>query len=358
MLRVGIVGYGRFGRALGELVTRHGGSVTAYDPGAPDGIVAPSVAADSIAHLVSRAGVVVVATPVDVMRGVFVAIRDALANRAEPPLVMDVGSVKVAPAAALTSTFGAGARVVATHPLFGPTSLAAAERPMRVVVCPSNAEAVTLEAERFWRDLGCEIVRATAEEHDRAMARSHALAFFFAKGLVDAGLAEPPSFAPPSFQALARSVEAVRSDAGHLFRTIEVENPYAAEMRSRLLAALAAADASLTSESVTEVDASIPPIPSAPADGTPAASLIEERARIDDLDRELVHLLARRAELARRVAHSKEALGLAMRDPVREAAVFASRKAWAEAVGLDANAVLDVYAAILRFSRAHQAREA
>ena len=227
---------------------------------------------------------------------------------------------------------------------------------MRVVVCPSSVEAVTLEAERFWRDLGCEIVRATPEEHDRAMARSHALAFFFAKGLVDAGLADPPSFAPPSFQALARSVESVRSDAGHLFRTIEVDNPYAAEMRSTLLAALAAADASLTSASVDNVTASIPPIAVAPGDGTPAAALVEERSRIDDLDRELIHLLARRAELALRVAQAKEGLGLAMRDPVREAAVFASRRAWAEALGLDANAVLDVYAAILRFSRAHQAK--
>ena len=49
------------------------------------------------------------------------------------------------------------------------------------------------------------------------MAWTHALAFFVAKGMIDAGAGMEVPFAPPSFQAIARTIEIVRSDAGHLF---------------------------------------------------------------------------------------------------------------------------------------------
>ena len=74
--------------------------------------------------------------------------------------------------------------------------------------------------------------------HDQAMASTHALAFFIAKGLVDMGVDDDLTVAPPSFQGLQHMLAAVRGDAGHLFAAIQQENPFAAEARTRLIASL------------------------------------------------------------------------------------------------------------------------
>jgi prephenate dehydrogenase len=88
-------------------------------------------------------------------------------------------------------------------------------------------------------DIGCTVVELDAERHDRAMAHTHALAFFVAKGLVGIGTEADAELAPPSFQAMSNMIAAVRGDAGHLFATIETENPFAAGSRARLLTELA-----------------------------------------------------------------------------------------------------------------------
>jgi prephenate dehydrogenase len=128
---------------------------------------------------------------------------------------------------------------VGTHPLFGPLSLARGERPLRVVVCasarhPAAAERVTA----LFAGLGCEVIAQAPAVHDRAMAHTHALAFFIAKGLVDMGVDDELAVAPPSFLGLKAMLAAVRGDAGHLFAAIQQENPFAEESRAELLATL------------------------------------------------------------------------------------------------------------------------
>src|SRR6202023_3205648 len=91
-------------------------------------------------------------------------------------------------------------------------------------------------------------VEQTPEGHDRVMAHTHALTFFVAKGMIDAGAATAVPFAPPSFQAISRTIETVRSDAGHLFAAIARDNPFAPEARKELVRALAAIDAALDAE--------------------------------------------------------------------------------------------------------------
>ena len=101
-----------------------------------------------------------------------------------------------------------------------------------MVLCPSPLHpAAARRARAFYEQIGCEVIEQTPEGHDRVMAYTHALTFFVAKGMLDAGAGEAVPFAPPSFHAISRTIEAVRADAGHLFRAIQGENPYAAEAR-------------------------------------------------------------------------------------------------------------------------------
>lgn len=343
---VAILGHGRFGRALGDLAEDAGLRVRALDPGAE---VPAQRHVPDLAALVSGAPIVILAVPVGAMPEMLGKLAPLLTPE---QLVMDVGSVKVLPTAAMAAALGARIPWIGTHPLFGPTSLALAERPLRVVLCPNPQHpTATSRARAFYERIGCWTLEQDAHAHDKAMADTHALAFFVAKGMLDAGVDVRVPFAPPSFQAIARTVEVVRGDAGHLFATICAHNPHAGDARRRLLDALVATDAALRGPPGTSVGEGDIDIPPAPATSTASPELAETRDLIDELDRELVALLGRRAELSRRAMKAKLRLGQPLHDPSREASVLSARRAIAEERGLDGESIEDVFRAVLRFSR-------
>jgi prephenate dehydrogenase len=340
---VAVVGYGRFGSALGTLLREAGEQVRAFDPRAA---VPQALCAGSLAELTSGADFVALAVPVKSMAETVASLRPHLAP---PQIVFDVGSVKVGPTAVMAALLGRELPWVATHPLFGPVSLRRGERPMRVVVCPSAVHAGAAAAVgALFRRIGCEVIEQDADAHDRAMAWTHALAFFVAKGMLDAGVPTDLVFVPPSFQAIERTIEAVRGDAGHLFTALHLENPYAADARSALLEALAGADRSLREPLGDAPGSAALDIPDL---GAFSPALGEARELIDEVDRDLLALLARRALLSRRAAAAKAELGLAVRDPRREAALLAARRREGEALGLDPDSVTAIFDAVLHFSR-------
>ncbi len=355
---IGLMGFGRFGRALAELFADAGYTIRAFDPA---GVSDAAVDAGSPAGLALEAPVILLAVPVPTIRTALEQLRPGLSAS---HFVMDVASVKVSPEAALRSVLGEDLPWAATHPLFGPTSLARGERPLKVVVCPNPQHPRAAErAATIYRRSGCSVIERSAEAHDREMSESHAIAYFIAKGLLDADLAIDSALAPPSAQAILRTVEAVRSDAGHLFSALHRENPFASGARSRFLEALGKADARLSAPPAT---------PSRPAGtGFEAASsedeipelcaaspeLREARGLIDEVDRELLALLARRARIAERASRAKTDLGQGVRDEGREQALRALRREWAASYDLDPSDVDDVFKAILDFSRRLQYRQ-
>jgi prephenate dehydrogenase len=347
---VAILGYGRFGHALGALLAEAGIAHRAYDRG----ITVPAeYRAASVPELVRGADVVIVAVPVEAMRDALAEIRPHLSAS---QVVLDVGSVKVRPMAALDEVLGADIPWVGTHPLFGPVSLALAERPLRVVVCPSPLHPVAAErARQLYERIGCEVIEQTPESHDRVMAHTHALTFFVAKGMIDAGAGMEVPFAPPSFQAIARTIATVRSDAGHLFAAIARDNPFAAEARKQLVQALAAIDRALDAQVETELASpQASPRFQIPDLGERSPELKEAREHIDEVDEEIVQLLARRTQLAQRAAHAKAKLGAAVLDGAREAEAIAARRRWATENKLDPEGVAEVFQAIMTMARRAQ----
>lgn len=351
MDRIGIIGWGRFGRAIGELFGEAGHAVHAYDPAGVEG----AAGVDSTAALAAVSDVIVLAVPIGVLAS---SVREVAAHTGGDHLVMDVASVKSHPAEAMEATFGSEVAWAATHPLFGPTSLALGERPLRVVICPnrSRPDAVA-RAAALYESIGCTVVHQDAETHDREMAETHALAYFVAKGMMDAEVKLDGENAPPSSKAMLRTVESVRSDAGHLFLGLHRDNPFAAGVRRRFLDALEEVDRTLR-EAGPALDAEIEAGTFAIPDlGTRSPEIRQVRDLIDDVDREIVSLLARRAVLARRAGEAKAGLGVGVRDARREAGMLEYRRQWAEEAGIEADAVTPVFEEIIRLSRRLQTRD-
>jgi chorismate mutase / prephenate dehydrogenase len=78
------------------------------------------------------------------------------------------------------------------------------------------------------------------------------------------------------------------------------------------------------------------------------------RAMIDELDRELMQVLAQRMALVGEVAAYKRQHGLKVRDAVREQSVLADRAQRAAQLGLPAGEIASIFRVLLRASRDHQ----
>jgi prephenate dehydrogenase len=231
--RVALIGFGRFGGSFADMVQAAGIEVRAHDP--QRDVPAPLRAAD-VSSLVRGAELVVFAVPVPAFEKALVGMLPHLSSR---HLVIDVGSVKLGPERVMDRHLGGRIPWVATHPLFGPTSIARQDAPLDVVVCPNPQHPSAVDVvTSFYRDIGCNVTRKQSEEHDRTMARTHALVFFLARGLVDMKAGDGVRFVPPSFRALESAIEAVRSDADHLFHAIQSENVHAPAAREELLETL------------------------------------------------------------------------------------------------------------------------
>jgi chorismate mutase/prephenate dehydrogenase len=93
---------------------------------------------------------------------------------------------------------------------------------------------------------------------------------------------------------------------------------------------------------VTDPDKTLPPLPVL-------------RQQLDDLDRQVLELLARRMEIVSGVAAYKRAENIEIRDYSREQQLLAAKRALAVKLGLDPESIESIYRQILISSRDHQA---
>ncbi|MCX7032632.1 MAG: prephenate dehydrogenase/arogenate dehydrogenase family protein [Arenimonas sp.] len=297
--RIGLLGHGRFGAAFATLLDQRGHAWSAWDAAASD--IPEGHAAADLDALAARSDLIVVCVPLDAFEA---ALRDLRPHLQPRHQVIDVCSVKQAPCRWMDDILGDDIGHAGSHPLFGPLSIARAE-PLRTVVCPSARHPATAQRARdLFASIGSEVMDQDPSSHDRSMALTHAMAFFIARGLVDLGVGSDLRWAPPSFAALAASIAAVRADAGHLFNAIQNQNPYAAGTRRQFIEALTLIDRRLA-DAPSPAAAVNDPTPAALSQTSPA--LLEAREHIDELDRELIALLHRRAELSARAGLAKRA---------------------------------------------------
>lgn len=224
--RLGLVGFGAFGR----LTARHLSAwfdILAHDPAATDG---EGVA--TLADLATAAAcpIVVLAVPVEALEATLDEIRPHL--RADA-LVIDVGSVKVKPARLMAGRLPGGVSIVGTHPLFGPQSARDGVAGLRIAVCEVRGVKAARRVAAFCRRaLKLSVFQVSPEDHDREAATVQGLTHLIARVLL-AMEPLPTRMTTASFERLMQAVDMVRHDSPAVFRAIERDNPFAAEVRER-----------------------------------------------------------------------------------------------------------------------------
>ncbi|WP_395651466.1 prephenate dehydrogenase/arogenate dehydrogenase family protein [Brevundimonas sp.] len=227
--RLGLIGYGAFGR----LTARHLSpwfDIIAHDPAAEAG-EGTVVLTDLATAAVCR--VVILAVPVEALAETCDAISTHLTPGA---LVLDVGSVKVLPGRVMIERLPTGVRLVGLHPLFGPQSAKDGVAGHRIAVCPVRDDRAARRVAAFCRSaLKLRVFHVSAEDHDREAAVVQGLTHLIARVLL-AMEPLPTRMTTTSFERIMQAVEMVRHDSPAVFRAIERDNPFSAEVRDRFFA--------------------------------------------------------------------------------------------------------------------------
>jgi len=224
--RLGLIGFGAFGRLTATHLSPYF-DILAHDPAADDG---EGMVRLTTLEEAAACPVVVLAVPVGVLAETVAAIAPHVTPDA---LILDVGSVKVKPAQVMLDGLPEGVDVVGTHPLFGPQSGKDGIAGLRIAVCPVRGDKAAWRVAAFCRKaLGLKVFIVTPEDHDREAATVQGLTHLIAKVLL-AMEPLPTRMTTTSFERVMQGVDMVRHDSAAVFRAIEHDNPYAAEVRRR-----------------------------------------------------------------------------------------------------------------------------
>lgn len=224
--QLGLIGYGAFGR----LTARHLSvwfDILAHDPAATQ--AEPGAQLTDLTEA-AACPVVILAVPVEALAETLDAVTPHLAEGA---LVIDVGSVKVLPAQLMAERLPTHVQAVGSHPLFGPQSAKTGIAGLRIAVCPVRGDRIARRVAAFCRRaLKLKVFLVSPEDHDREAAMVQGLTHLISRVLISMEPL-PTRMTTVSFDKIMQAVEMVRYDSPAVFRAIERDNPYAAEVRNR-----------------------------------------------------------------------------------------------------------------------------
>lgn len=233
--KVGIIGYGRFGRLWGELLAQHH-EIHVYDsePRAVERFC-------SLAELCGRCDAIFLCVPINQVDAV---VREIAGHVRPGTIVFDTCSVKTHPAEVMT-THLQDVTLVATHPMFGPDSGKDGVRGLPMVVYPlAGDEKAYHEWVNYFQELGIRTVELSPDEHDQLAAYSQGVTHYVGRLLRELGLHETP-IDTQGFRILRSLIDQTCNDSWELFRDLQLYNPYTRDMRVRMEAALAVINAKL-----------------------------------------------------------------------------------------------------------------
>jgi len=233
--KIGIIGFGRFGRFTTEHLVKDF-TVRVWDEIDPAASIRESGAIPVDFIEVCRQDVVIPAVPISRLKSLLESMGPHLKKDA---LVIDVCSVKVRPVSWMKGILPVDASILACHPLFGPDSAAASLKGHKIFLYPVRIEKpVYRKIKTYLKTKGLVLVESTPEIHDRQIAYSLSLTHFIGRALSACG-AEPLAMDTEGYKRLLHVLQVVENDTRELFHDMHRYNPYADEIRGAFMAAAA-----------------------------------------------------------------------------------------------------------------------
>ena len=228
MNSVGIIGFGRFGKVLANILQR-GFAIKAYDP-KPAGPF-PGVQFLDLDTVLNEK-VVFIAVPIRHFESV---IADISTKLKKETTLIDVCSVKSYPVNIMLKILPDHIGVIATHPMFGPDSYMSNSNLKMMINNTRDLYNQYSFWKRFFSDQSIQIIEMTPDQHDRLAAKTQGVTHFLGRMLKEFGI-KKTNIDTQGFRDLLDLVGQTCNDTWELYADLQLYNPYTADMVEKLKA--------------------------------------------------------------------------------------------------------------------------
>ncbi|MCF6238935.1 MAG: prephenate dehydrogenase/arogenate dehydrogenase family protein [Candidatus Marinimicrobia bacterium] len=222
---VGLIGFGRFGVLLAELLSRDFHLVISDVRDLSGPVETAGYTWHDLGSVMEH-DTVFLAVPISKLPDLL----EQIAPMSHPEqLLIDVASVKTRIRDWMLQALPPSVQILNTHPMFGPDSYQR-DRDLRLVFCPTR---INSESEYQWRETfeswGCRLIELSVEEHDQQAARSQGITHFMGRVMKGMDI-QPTAVDTHGFRQVHHVVEQTCQDTEELFHDLQFYNPYTAEM--------------------------------------------------------------------------------------------------------------------------------
>ena len=228
MNSVGIIGFGRFGKVLANILQR-GFAIKAYDP-KPAGPF-PGVQFLDLDTVLNEK-VIFIAVPIRHFESV---IADISTKLKEETTLIDVCSVKNYPVNIMLKILPDHIGVIATHPMFGPDSYMSNSNLKMMINNTRDLYNQYSFWKRFFSDQSIQIIEMTPDQHDRLAAKTQGVTHFLGRMLKEFGI-KKTNIDTQGFRDLLDLVGQTCNDTWELYADLQLYNPYTEDMVEKLKA--------------------------------------------------------------------------------------------------------------------------
>ena len=224
MKKIGVIGYGRFGKVLTDLLLKDY-EVSVYDPENSAGDIAKDL------EYVLESVIVFIAVPI---RSFEITIKSISKYNLYNTTIIDVCSVKIYPVKIMEKYLPNHVGIIASHPHFGPDSYSPF-RELKTTLYPIRDSYKRYdEVKDFFERSSIRVVKLSPDEHDSMAALSQGITHFIGRVLNEAGVVST-QINTLGFNDLLGVIEQTCNDSWDLFKDLQKYNPYTDKMIDNLL---------------------------------------------------------------------------------------------------------------------------
>ena len=226
MKKVGIIGYGRFGRVLDDLLSKKY-QVLITDINKDIKEEAKFSSLDEILECF----LVFLAVPI---RSIESAVEEIAQYKLYNTTIVDVCSVKVYPVEIMEKYLPRHVGIIASHPHFGPDSYSPF-RELKTTLYPVRDTYKRYnELNEFFESQSIRTIKMEPDEHDKMAASSQGITHFIGRALKEAGI-RSTDINTFGFTELLGVIEQTCNDSWDLFKDLQKFNPYTNDMIDNLV---------------------------------------------------------------------------------------------------------------------------
>lgn len=226
MNTVGIIGYGRFGKVLANILQK-GFLINVYD-------IKEGDSSNSIHYVtldkVLKEKVIFIAVPIHQFENLIKKISKPIKKNRT---IIDVCSVKMHTARVMLKYLPKEIGIISSHPMFGPDSFLTNQKLKMMMHKTRDCHNQYSFWEKYFIDQNIKILNMSPEEHDKLAAKTQGVTHFLGRSLKKFGISKT-NLDTQGFRDLLNLVEQTCNDSSQLYYDLQSYNPYTKDTIRRL----------------------------------------------------------------------------------------------------------------------------